>query len=118
MNSLEKTEDKVNFIVTMFKHYQVDLTIPEQIGLLTVWEESCVLNEEYEMANALKKEMEKIQKKPSEVPQKNILQFNFDDVVEDPFIIIDRKEEYIKKTKPVFYIRFFRWVKSLFNKKN
>ena len=49
MNSLEKTEDKVNFIVKMFKHYQVNLTIPEQIGLLTVWEESCVLNEEYEI---------------------------------------------------------------------
>ena len=83
-----------------------------------MWEDSCVLHEEYEMANALKKEMEKIQKNPLGVPQKNIPQINFDDIVGDPFIIIDKKEEYIKKTKPVFYIRFFRWVKNLFNKKN
>ena len=61
MRDLDQTENKVKFIVGMFKHYQPSLTIPEQIALLTLWEESCVLQEEYEMAEAILKEMSKIQ---------------------------------------------------------
>lgn len=113
MSDEENVESRIRFIIGMFKHYQPDLTIPEQIALLTLWEESCVLHEEYEMAAALKKEMEKIQKEPINIPQKNIMPINIDEIGDDYIFII--KEE-TKKTKKPTYKRFFGWVKKIFRK--
>lgn len=122
MSEEEDAESRVKFIVGMFKHYQHDLTIPEQIALLTLWVESCVLHEEYEMAGALKKEMEEIQSKPGEVPQKSLSSIQFKDlkyeVLDDDFLNIEDlgvEEEEIKKP---FYIRFFTWFKNIFKKKD
>jgi hypothetical protein len=117
MRDLDQTENRVKFIVGMFKHYQPSLTIPEQIALLTLWEESCVLQEEYEMAEAILKEMGKIQQNPAETPQKYILPIHFEEINPNPLEIIERKEEYIKKSKPPFYSRFWIWLKSKFKKK-
>tara|TARA_R110002126_G_scaffold291041_1_gene450121 strand:+ start:101 stop:406 length:306 start_codon:yes stop_codon:yes gene_type:complete len=97
MSNLEETEDKINFIIFLFKNYQKNLTLFEQITLLTLWEESCVLREEYEMAAVLKKEMEKIQQNPNKTPHKNT---HISDIT--------------KKTKTPFYVRFFKWVKGWF----
>ncbi len=104
MDSLEKTEDKVNFMVGLFKFHQPTLTIVEQVALLTVWEESCVLQEEYEIAEALLNEMFIIQNNPSEAPQKSDSDVSYD--------IVEKKV--IKKP---FYFKFFKWVKSLFKNK-
>ncbi len=116
MNSLDKTEEKVKFIVFMFKHYQPNLTIPEQIALLTLWEASCVLKEEYEMAGALIEELKKVQQNPLVVPQKNTLNIRLDDIIKDPIDIINKKDEYIKKTKKPFYFKIFKWVRGWFKK--
>ena len=116
MRDLDQTENRVKFIVGMFKHYQPSLTIPEQIALLTLWEESCVLQEEYEMAEAILKEMGKIQQNPVETPQKHILPICFEEINPNPLEIIERKEEYIKKSKPPFYSRFWIWLKGKFKK--
>lgn len=113
MNSLEKTEAKVKFIVGMFKFSQTKLTIVEQIALLTVWEESCVIQEEYEIAGALKKEMKKIQENPFDTPQKNILQVKPKDITDDPINITNKKEVYTP-----FYVKLFNWFKGLFRKKS
>ena len=100
MNSLEKTEDKISFIVGMFKHFQPTLTLPEQIALLTLWEESFVSEEEYELAGVVIEEIEKIKNNPNLVPQKGL-------------IIIQTQE--VKKS---IYERFWFWVKGIFKKKN
>jgi hypothetical protein len=52
--------DKIKFIETIFNHYKKELSIVEQIAILTIWEEVCVNKEEYEMANVIKKELYKI----------------------------------------------------------
>lgn len=100
MYKLEKTEDKINFIINMFKHHQHDLTIPEQIALLTLWEESLVINEEYEMAGAVKKEMDKI-----------ISKFNTIDIKNEKQLY--KKEQVIKIS---LYKKFFRWFRKIFIK--
>lgn len=117
MRDLEQTENKVKFIVGMFKHYQPNLTIPEQIALLTLWEESCVLHEEYEMANAIIKEMKKIQENPTRIPQKFILPIHLEDINPNPIDILNDSKTYIKKSKPPFYSRFFIWLKNKFKRK-
>jgi hypothetical protein len=104
MDSLEKTENKVKFMVGLFKFHQPTLNIVEQVALLTVWEESCVLQEEYEIAEALLNEMSIIQNNPSEVPQK------YDSDVS--YGVVEKKV-----TKKPFYFKFFKWVKRLFKNK-
>ena len=116
MRDLEQTENKVKFIVGMFKHYQPNLTIPEQMPLLTLWEESCVLHEEYEMLTIIK-EMKKIQKNPTKIPQKFILPIHLEDINPNPIDILNDSESYIKKSKPPFYSRFFIWLKNKFKRK-
>lgn len=101
MNSLEKAEEKVRFIVGLFKFYQPTLNVVEQIALLTLWEESCVLQEEYEIAEALLNEMKIIQNNPKDVPQKLDSDISYE--------IVEKK--IIKKP---FYFKFFKWIKSLF----
>jgi hypothetical protein len=64
------TPEKVKLILSLFKTYQPILNIVEQIALLTTWIESCVDKEEYEMAEALTKELKYIQKNPNEVKQR------------------------------------------------
>lgn len=86
MNSLEKTEDKINFIIGMFRHFQPTLTIPEQIALLSLWEESFVSEEEYELAGAVVNELKKI---------KN-----------------DLNIKNTKEVKKPFYKRFLNWFKK------
>lgn len=103
-NQIFTTTEKVNFIKHMFKHYQPTLTIPEQITLLTLWEESCVIREEYEMAQAIKDEMDNILNNPNEVPQKNL------PIKEEIFYKV-------KKEKKTLLQKFSFWVKNLFNPK-
>ena len=64
------TEEKIKFLKGIFNFYQPTLHILEQIALLTIWEERCVEEEEYEMAKAVKDMMNYIQKNPNKVPQR------------------------------------------------
>ena len=106
MRDLDQTENRVKFIVGMFKHYQPSLTIPEQIALLTLWEESCVLQEEYEMAEAILKEMGKIQQNPVETPQKHILPIHFEEINPNPLEIIEEKKSTLKNQNHLFIVGF------------
>jgi hypothetical protein len=103
-NKLETRQDKVNFIIGIFKFYQPTLNIPEQIALLTLWEASFVLEEEYEMASAIINEMSIIQNNPNKAPQKSNSNVSYG-IVENKVI------------KKPFYFKFFKWVKSLFKNK-
>lgn len=103
------TLKKVRSIVALFKVYQPTLNIVEQIALLTMWIESCVSVEEYEMAAALKELMVEIQENPDKVPQKigtepvnrNILELNSN--IKNKKLSIYNK--IINKLK-----KFFRWL--------
>ena len=99
MVKLETRKEKVKFIVGMFKLNQHNLNVPEQISLLTLWEHSCVIQEEYEVADALLKEIKIIQKNPNKVPQNLNISY-----------------EVVKKklTKKPFYFKIFKWFKNLF----
>jgi hypothetical protein len=72
MNELKyfTVEEKTNFIKHMFRYYQPTLNIIEQITLLTLWEEICVVQEEYEMAKIVKDEMDYIINNQDKVIQK------------------------------------------------
>ena len=89
---------------------QPTLNIPEQIALLTVWESSCVLAEEYEMALAVIDEMKKIQENPTKMPQKTI-------ELKEDFGESDEGLIFVKKNnnKP-FYKKLFYWFKNLFKR--
>mgnify|MGYP006078826525 FL=1 len=109
-NKLNTRQDKVNFIIGVFKFYQPTLNIPEQIALLTLWESSCVLAEEYEMALAVIDEMKKIQENPTKMPQKTIeLKEDFGESNEG--LIFVKKNN----NKP-FYKKLFYWFKNLFKR--
>jgi hypothetical protein len=72
MKDLTLVENKIDFLLAIFKHHQPSLTITEQIALLTLWEEACVNEEEYEIAGAIKRELDKIiNQKPPEPKEKN-----------------------------------------------
>lgn len=96
MNNLETKEGKINFLMGLFKYYQPTLTLPEQIGLLTLWEEVFVTEEEYEIAQVIKNKITEIQQNQNTVPQKGLVVF---ELVE-------------KQKKPSFFKRFFIWVKK------
>jgi hypothetical protein len=117
-DDLDNIENKVKFIVSIFKHYQPNLTTNEQLNLLNMWVNSCVDHEEYEMAGALKEEIFKIKENPSKVPQKKPAETNFSDIKQDPIEVIDDNKPFIKKQKrklPIFkkIVIFF---KKLFRK--
>ena len=105
MDNLDTVDGKTNFIISIFKHHQPDLTLIEQIALLTMWEEHCVIKEEYEMANVIKKQLNKIKLNPHNVPQKINLS---KDVINNP------PEDFkLNWSHKVLY-----WFKGLFTRKN
>lgn len=117
-NKINTTEEKIEFIIGIFKFYQPTLSVPEQIALLTLWEVSCVKVEEYEMASAIIKEMKKIQKNPAEVPQKILFsESNIENLKQSPLFIIENKDFIFKKNnKKPFYKKIFDWIKNLFKR--
>ena len=117
-NKINTTEEKIEFIIGIFKFYQPTLSVPEQIALLTLWEVSCVKVEEYEMASAIIKEMKKIQKNPAEVPQKILFsESNIENLKQSPLFIIENKDFIFKKNnKKPFYKKIFEWIKKLFKR--
>lgn len=101
-NDTYTTEEKVNFIKHMFRFYQPVLTIAEQITLLDSWEESCVNQEEYEMAQVIKEEMEYILKNPKKVPQRI-------------FEVVEASDNITEEvTKTSLFKRIVSWFKNLF----
>ena len=125
MEHNENSETKIKFILSLFKFYQPNLTIPEQIELLLMWQKSCVEHEEYEMAAALKKELDKIKKKPNKAPQKKKSDASLEEIKEDPSEIyffeygFDDEPTSVEEPEPVkksFIRRFLDFFKKLFNK--
>lgn len=124
-NKLESSEDKIRFVVGMFKFYQPTLTIPEQIALLTLWESSCVKAEEYEMASAIINEITKIQEQPENVPQRidnsefdiDGLELDIDNLEKEPIFIIKKERNpediFNKKKKSSIWGRIKDWFKKL-----
>ena len=107
-NRLDTVDGKVDFIVGIFNFYQPTLSIPEQIALLTLWEASFVLEEEYEMASAIINEIAKIQENPTETPQKIIgSNVGLGKIQKIPSLAH-------KKIKIPFYVKLFYWFKKLF----
>ena len=70
INKIGSIKFLIEILKGIFKFYQPTLHIVEQIALLTIWEERCVEEEEYEMAKAVKDMMNYIQKNPNKVPQR------------------------------------------------
>ena len=127
-NKLESSEDKIRFVVGMFKFYQPTLTIPEQIALLTLWESSCVKAEEYEMASAIINEINKIKEQPKKVPQRiktsefdiDGLELDLNNLEKEPIFIIKKDrdvEELLTKIdkKRSIWVRIKDWFKKLTN---
>lgn len=125
MEDFENSETKIKFILSLFKFYQPNLTVPEQIELLLMWQKSCVEHEEYEMAASLKKELDKIKKRPSRVPQKKKSDSTLNEIKQDPSEIyffeggFDDTPTPVEEDKPLkksFIRRFIDFFKKLFNK--
>ena len=118
MGKLETSEEKVNFIVGIFRFYQPTLSLPEQIVLLTLWEESCVEKEEFEMAGAIKNEMDKIMKNPEKTPQRIKGDLDVTKLIKNnPLLIHNKKPIEVKKTKkekPSIYKRIINKIKRVF----
>lgn len=96
MNKLETLEEKIKFLNGIFNYYQPTLTIPEQIALLSIWEEVLVIEEEYEIAEIIKNKIITIQQDPDNTPQKGLVTF---ETVEE-------------KPKPSFFKKIFFWFKN------
>ena len=56
----EELSSKVRGIVGLYNFYKFHMNTPQRIALLTLWIEVSVNKEEYEVADALQKEMNKI----------------------------------------------------------
>lgn len=56
----KELEDRIRGIVGLYNFYKGQLNTPHRIALLTVWIEVCVNKEEYEVADALQKELDKM----------------------------------------------------------
>jgi hypothetical protein len=56
----QDVSDKVRGIVGLYNFYKYHMNTPQRIAILTLWIEVSVSKEEYEVANALQKEMDKI----------------------------------------------------------
>jgi hypothetical protein len=111
-------KEKVKLIISLFKVYQPTLNIPEQIALLTMWMESCIEKEEYEMAGALKKQMGEIQKNPSKVPQRLSGELNNDILINNPLSGYGKHIPLIKKKKISIYKRITNFFKKVFKWRN
>lgn len=56
----EELENKVRGIVGLYNFYKHNMTTPQRVGILTLWIEVSVSKEEYEVANALQLELNRI----------------------------------------------------------
>lgn len=56
----DELNKKVKGIVGLYNFYKHQMTTPQRIALLTMWIEACEKKEEYEVAAALQKEMDRI----------------------------------------------------------
>ena len=56
----EELNKKIKGIVGLYNFYKHQMTTPQRVALLTLWIETCEQKEEYEVAAALQKEMDKI----------------------------------------------------------
>lgn len=109
---------KSRFIINLFRRYQPQLNIEEQITLLDTWMESCVLSEEYEMAETLLKEKNYIEKNTKNIPQRKKGEIDFLKILDHNPLYPNRNKELVD-TKEVnvpknFWSRIFEWFKSLF----
>ena len=119
MGITKENSDKVDFILEAFHQINSKLTVPEQVVLLTLWTESCVNYEEFEMAAALKKEMDFIINNPHEVEQRIEGDLDMDFILNNnPFLNVNKEnvkpEEKIKKEKPSIYKRIINKIKRFF----
>lgn len=56
----EELESKIKGIVGLYNFYKYHMNTPQRVGLLTLWIEVSVSKEEYEVADVLQKELNKI----------------------------------------------------------
>jgi len=124
-NKLTNTKDKVKFIITLFEYYQPKLTIEEQKLLLQKWLRSCILEEEYEMAKAIKDKTDYIILNLNSVPQRFEGGIDMEFISQGPLNFKNElfndlpmvEEEVIspKKEKLSIYKRMIIWFKKVFN---
>lgn len=124
-NKLTNTEDKVKFIIALFEYYQPKLTLEEQKLLLQKWLKSCILEEEYEMAKAIKDKTDYIILNLNSVPQRFEGGIDMEFISQGPlnfknelFNDMPMVEEEItppKKEKLSIYKRMIIWFKKVFN---
>lgn len=112
------SNDKANFITSLFKKYQPKLSSVEQVVLLNIWINTCVASEEFEMAAALLKEKKFIEENFNSVPQRK------DGILKPEDLMVDNPlfKEYPTVEnfeKPSIYKRiinkikrFFKWQKK------
>lgn len=119
-NKLSNPEDKVKFILTLFEYYQPKLTIAEQISLLDKWLKSCIIEEEYEMAKAIKDKSKYVLDNMENVPQRleggidlsfmsnGPLNFGSEFFNEQP--MVEEEVVPIKKQKLSIYSKITSWI--------
>jgi hypothetical protein len=56
----KELEDRIRGIVGLYNFYKHQMNTPQRIAILTLWIEVCVSKEEYEVANALQMELDKV----------------------------------------------------------
>ena len=56
----KELEDRIRGIVGLYNFYKHQMNTPQRIAILTIWIEVCVSKEEYEVANALQMELDKV----------------------------------------------------------
>jgi hypothetical protein len=56
----EDVSDKIRGIIGLYNFYKYHMNTPQRVGLLTLWIEVSVSKEEYEVADVLQKELNKI----------------------------------------------------------
>lgn len=56
----EEIENKIRGIMGLYNFYKHDMNTIQRVGLLTIWLEQSIEREEYEVAAALKKELDRI----------------------------------------------------------
>jgi hypothetical protein len=124
-------KEKVDIILKIFRGYQPALNIVEQIALLTIWVETCINREEYEIAGALTKEIKNIQKNPHLVPQRLEGKLDTKLLVEDNPLLVKREtwqvvdediitkieKELPKKEKRSFFRKIVKWFKKIFKRR-
>ena len=57
---MSELENKIRGIIGLYSFYKHQLNTVQRVALLTTWVEVCVAKEEYEVADALQKELDKI----------------------------------------------------------